>query len=60
MIGNDESSRVFRGGCWSDQRTYTRVTLCSGSAPGYNNSIVGVRLVRVVSPLEQLVEKNET
>lgn len=56
----DESSRVFRGGCWSDQRADARVTLRSGSAPGYHNSIVGVRLVRVVSPLEQLVEMKET
>lgn len=52
----DESSRVFRGGSWGDLATTARVAIQSASACGYHNALVGVRLVLVINPFQQIAE----
>jgi formylglycine-generating enzyme required for sulfatase activity len=52
----DESGRVFRGGGWLYQPSFARVAFRGLNAPGYRSDFLGVRLVRMVLPLQQLGE----
>lgn len=54
----DESSRVLRGGAWLNPPSSARVAFCYWRAPGFRFNDLGVRLVRMVGPIQQLAEVN--
>lgn len=53
-----EHDCVSRGGGWSNRTFNVRVTFRSWLAPGNRYSSLGVRLFRMVSPVQQLAEVN--
>lgn len=55
---NEDKSppRVFRGGSWYNSPAYARVADRLRSTPGYRYYILGVRLSRIITPMQQVAE----
>ena len=44
------SYRVFRGGCWSNDASYARVTHRDDDTPSYHDKNLGFRLTKTINP----------
>lgn len=51
-----KSHRVLRGGCWSGQLSWARMTYRVWFASVIYNDFIGVRLTRSIYPLGQIAE----
>ena len=58
MSEDDKADRVYRGGGWDYGPAFARVAFGIRVGPGYRGDFLGVRLVRIVNPLQQLAEVN--
>lgn len=58
MPNNDKSPfRVYRGGSCCLAPANAQVVICGRNAPGNRfNGILGVRIIRLVTPMQQIAE----
>lgn len=54
----NEKQRVNLGGCWDYGESNALVALRNWSPPGSRSRYIGVRMSRIVLPLQQLAEVN--
>lgn len=55
---DNDPYRVLRGGSWTAPPSFARVAHRYGFAPGDRDDSLGVRLYRMISPVQQIAEVN--